>query len=94
MIDAIEPALFLERYPRSVIDVFVEIIQADGTELQLPSIKIDTVSGTITVTTTSTDTATSAGAGGPGQQGLRSLNVELRMPIGRDGRMVLPPVRM
>ena len=30
MIDAIEPALFLERYPRSVIDVFVEIIQADG----------------------------------------------------------------
>jgi exosome complex component RRP41 len=30
MIDAITPALFLERYPRSVIDVFVEIIQADG----------------------------------------------------------------
>ena len=30
MINAIEPALFLERYPRSVIDVFVEIIQADG----------------------------------------------------------------
>jgi len=30
MTDAIEPALFLERYPRSVIDVFVEIIQADG----------------------------------------------------------------
>ncbi len=30
MVDAIEPALFLERYPRSVIDVFVEIIQADG----------------------------------------------------------------
>ncbi len=30
MIDAIEPALFLERYPRSVIDVFVEILQADG----------------------------------------------------------------
>ena len=28
--DAIEPALFLERYPRSVIDVFVEIIEADG----------------------------------------------------------------
>lgn len=28
--DALEPALFLERYPRSVIDVFVEIIQADG----------------------------------------------------------------
>ena len=30
MRDALEPALFLERYPRSVIDVFVEIIQADG----------------------------------------------------------------
>ena len=30
MADAIEPALFLERYPRSVIDVYVEIIQADG----------------------------------------------------------------
>lgn len=30
MIDAIEPALFLERYPRSVIDVYIEIIQADG----------------------------------------------------------------
>jgi exosome complex component RRP41 len=30
MTDAIEPALFLERYPRSVIDVFVEIIEADG----------------------------------------------------------------
>ncbi len=30
MIDALEPALFLERYPRSVIDVYVEIIQADG----------------------------------------------------------------
>ena len=30
MTDALEPALFLERYPRSVIDVFVEIIQADG----------------------------------------------------------------
>lgn len=30
MADAIEPALFLERYPRSVIDVFVEIIEADG----------------------------------------------------------------
>jgi exosome complex component RRP41 len=30
MTDAIEPALFLERYPRSVIDVYVEIIQADG----------------------------------------------------------------
>ncbi len=28
--DALEPALFLERYPRSVIDVYVEIIQADG----------------------------------------------------------------
>ncbi len=27
---ALEPALFLERYPRSVIDVYVEIIQADG----------------------------------------------------------------
>jgi len=30
MTDAIEPALFLERYPRSVIDVFAEIIEADG----------------------------------------------------------------
>ena len=30
MTDALAPALFLERYPRSVIDVFVEIIQADG----------------------------------------------------------------
>jgi exosome complex component RRP41 len=30
MTDALEPALFLERYPRSVIDVYVEIIQADG----------------------------------------------------------------
>ncbi|OGD53436.1 exosome complex exonuclease Rrp41 [Candidatus Bathyarchaeota archaeon RBG_13_60_20] len=30
MRDCLEPALFLERYPRSVIDVFVEIIQADG----------------------------------------------------------------
>ena len=30
MTDAIEPALFLERYPRSVIDVYVEIIEADG----------------------------------------------------------------
>jgi len=30
MRDALEPALFLERYPRSVIDVYVEIIQADG----------------------------------------------------------------
>ncbi len=30
MVDAIEPALFLERYPRSVIDVFIEIVQADG----------------------------------------------------------------
>jgi len=30
MRDSLEPALFLERYPRSVIDVFVEIIQADG----------------------------------------------------------------
>lgn len=30
MADSLEPALFLERYPRSVIDVFVEIIQADG----------------------------------------------------------------
>jgi len=28
MIDAIEPALFLERYPRSVIDVFVELLAA------------------------------------------------------------------
>jgi exosome complex component RRP41 len=28
--DALEPALFLDRYPRSVIDVFAEIIQADG----------------------------------------------------------------
>lgn len=30
MSNAIAPALFLERYPRSVIDVYVEIIQADG----------------------------------------------------------------
>jgi exosome complex component RRP41 len=30
MTDALQPALFLERYPRSVIDVYVEIIQADG----------------------------------------------------------------
>ncbi len=30
MINSLEPALFLERYPRSVIDVYVEIIQADG----------------------------------------------------------------
>jgi exosome complex component RRP41 len=30
MTDALSPALFLERYPRSVIDVFVEIVQADG----------------------------------------------------------------
>ncbi|MBN2334619.1 exosome complex exonuclease Rrp41 [Candidatus Bathyarchaeota archaeon] len=30
MADAIEPALFLERYPRSVIDVYIEIVQADG----------------------------------------------------------------
>jgi exosome complex component RRP41 len=30
MADALEPALFLDRYPRSVIDVYVEIIQADG----------------------------------------------------------------
>jgi exosome complex component RRP41 len=30
MVDALSPALFLERYPRSVIDVYVEIIQADG----------------------------------------------------------------
>lgn len=30
MTDAIEPALFLERYPRSVIDVYAEIIEADG----------------------------------------------------------------
>jgi exosome complex component RRP41 len=30
MTDALEPALFLERYPRSVIDVYTEIIQADG----------------------------------------------------------------
>jgi exosome complex component RRP41 len=30
MTNALEPALFLERYPRSVIDVYVEIIQADG----------------------------------------------------------------
>lgn len=27
---ALEPAIFLERYPRSMIDVFVEILQADG----------------------------------------------------------------
>ena len=30
MVDSLSPALFLERYPRSVIDVYVEIIQADG----------------------------------------------------------------
>lgn len=30
MTNSLEPALFLERYPRSVIDVYVEIIQADG----------------------------------------------------------------
>ena len=30
MRDALEPALFLDRYPRSVIDVYAEIIQADG----------------------------------------------------------------
>lgn len=30
MADALEPALFLERYPRSVIDVYVEILEADG----------------------------------------------------------------
>jgi exosome complex component RRP41 len=30
MTDSLEPALFLERYPRSVIDVYIEIIQADG----------------------------------------------------------------
>ena len=28
--NALEPALFLERYPRASIDVFVEILQADG----------------------------------------------------------------
>jgi exosome complex component RRP41 len=27
---ALEPAIFLERYPRSMINVFVEILQADG----------------------------------------------------------------
>jgi exosome complex component RRP41 len=27
---ALEPAVFLERYPRSVIDVYAEILQADG----------------------------------------------------------------
>lgn len=27
---ALEPAVFLERYPRSVIDVFMEILEADG----------------------------------------------------------------
>ena len=30
MRNSLEPALFLERYPRSVIDVFVEILEADG----------------------------------------------------------------
>jgi exosome complex component RRP41 len=30
MRDALEPALFLERYPRSVIDIYVEILEADG----------------------------------------------------------------
>jgi exosome complex component RRP41 len=28
--DSLEPALFLERYPRSVIDVYIEILEADG----------------------------------------------------------------
>jgi len=28
--EALEPALFLERYPRTAIDVFVEVLQADG----------------------------------------------------------------
>jgi exosome complex component RRP41 len=28
--NALEPALFLERYPRSVIDVYIEILEADG----------------------------------------------------------------
>jgi len=27
---ALEPAVFLERYPRSVIDVYAEILEADG----------------------------------------------------------------
>jgi exosome complex component RRP41 len=27
---ALEPAIFVERYPRSVIDVYIEILQADG----------------------------------------------------------------
>jgi len=30
MRNALEPAVFLERYPRSVVDVYVEILQADG----------------------------------------------------------------
>ncbi|MFP3951625.1 MAG: exosome complex exonuclease Rrp41 [Candidatus Bathyarchaeia archaeon] len=28
--NALEPAVFLERYPRAVVDVYVEILQADG----------------------------------------------------------------
>ncbi|RLI07176.1 exosome complex exonuclease Rrp41 [Candidatus Bathyarchaeota archaeon] len=28
--EALEPALFLEQYPRTAIDVFVEVLQADG----------------------------------------------------------------
>ena len=28
--EALEPAIFLERYPRTAIDVFIEILQADG----------------------------------------------------------------
>ena len=28
--EALEPALFLEHYPRTAIDVFVEVLQADG----------------------------------------------------------------
>jgi len=28
--EALEPAIFLERYPRTAIDIFIEILQADG----------------------------------------------------------------
>ena len=30
MRSALEPAVFLERYPRASIDVFIEVLQADG----------------------------------------------------------------
>ena len=28
--EALEPALFLEQFPRTVIDLFIEVLQADG----------------------------------------------------------------